>query len=157
MPSVRELSELLAVEQEGPLSDSQVELRDLAVTHESSGWESASILRIFRGRAQPGVLDRYLADVRRGTIEDVTGGHGPLGLFLAQTGPDEFITVSVWLRWSDIERATGGNIRQPFATRHAYHLASGVVEHLEVVPGTALVAPRDEGTEPLALSDPVAG
>ncbi len=96
----------------------------------------ASILRVFRGQAQPGELGIYIDEARDGTYADVAARHGPAALFLGIAEPDGFITVSVWTGWENIEAATGGNLRQPMATRHAERLVSGVATHYEIVPKT---------------------
>lgn len=151
------LAQLLPAEAAGPVGEPSVELFDVALEHSAGAWESATILRIFRGRAQPGLLETYLADVRSGTLQDVSQGHGPLGLFLARTRPDEFLTLSVWSSWSDIEQATGGSFRQPFATRRANQLAGAAAEHLEIVPHSTLVVPGGEDRQRPPLANPVAG
>jgi hypothetical protein len=92
------------------------------------------ILRVFRGRTHPGLLDEYVDDVRAGTLADVDAGVGPIALYLGVGGPTEFVTVSVWTGWAAIAAATGGNVRTPVATRHAGRLAGGTANHYEVLP-----------------------
>ena len=98
------------------------------------------ILRVFRGQTHPGLLDEYVEDVRRGTLADVEAGIGPLALYLGLAGPVDFVTVSVWAGWGDIEAATGGNVRRPVATRHAGRLAGGTASHYEALPEAATPA-----------------
>jgi hypothetical protein len=109
--------------------------------------DTTAILRIFRGSTKPGQLEAYASDVRAGVAADVAAGHGPLALFLAATGPDEFVTISTWPDWDAIAQATGGNVRQPGATRQTGRLRSGAVSHYEVLP-ESVAAP-----EPVALAD----
>ena len=106
-----------------------------------------AILRVFRGTTRPGELEAYAEDVRQGVGADIAAGHGPIALFLATTGPDAFVTVSTWRSWDAIEAATGGNVRQPVATRQTGRLLSGVVQHYELLPEAT------SAREPLALAD----
>lgn len=96
---------------------------------------SARILRVFRGLVRTAELDAYVRDVETGTLADIAAGTGPLALFLAvaDASADRFVTVSVWAGWSEIEAATGGNPRNPVATRHPERLVAADVAHYEVV------------------------
>lgn len=96
---------------------------------------SARILRIFRGSVRTAELDAYVQDVETGTLRDIAAGTGPLALFLGvpNASDDRFVTVSVWAGWSDVEAATGGNPRNPVATRHPERLVASEVAHYEVV------------------------
>jgi hypothetical protein len=92
------------------------------------------IIRIFRGTAQPGQLDRYIAEARAGLEGDLAAGHGPAAFFLARAAVrDAFSAVSVWTAWESIERATGGDIRRPTATRHPELIASWEATHYEAI------------------------
>jgi hypothetical protein len=91
------------------------------------------VLRIFRGDVREGELDAYVDEARTGTIADIEAGHGPHALYLAVDPPTAFLTVSLWGDWEAIERATGGDIRRPVATRHADRLSRGTAQHYEVV------------------------
>jgi hypothetical protein len=92
-----------------------------------------TILRTLRGQVRDGGLDEYLDDVKEGVDADERAGVGPIALYVAETGPDAFITMSAWRAWADIEHATGGDIHQPRATRHREHLLEWDVAHFEVV------------------------
>ena len=92
-----------------------------------------TILRTLRGRAREGGLDEYLGDVQEGVDADARAGIGPVSLYVAETGPDAFITMSAWRGWADIEHATGGDVHQPRATRHRERLLDWDVAHYEIV------------------------
>jgi hypothetical protein len=124
------------------ISGSTVEALPLAVALPFVHPEEPRILRVFRGQTLPGELDSYVAAARDGTYEDVMAEHGPAALFLAIRRPDEFVTLSVWTEWDNIAAATGGNLRQPIATRHAHQLVRGTAEHYEIVPNTTALRPR---------------
>jgi hypothetical protein len=66
---------------------------------------------------------------------DVEAGGGPLSLCLATPGAtsDEFLTVSTWSDWSTIEKATGGDIRKPLATRHPERIVAFEVDFYEAI------------------------
>jgi hypothetical protein len=67
---------------------------------------------------------------------DALADHGPEALFLARIPPDQFITVSAWSAWDRIAASTGGNLRQPIATRHSELLEGGTAAFYEIVPNT---------------------
>jgi hypothetical protein len=92
------------------------------------------VLRVYQGQVRHGELDVYAAEAELGTLEDIAAGHGPLGLFLAIDPPDRFVTASVWTGWDAIEAATGGNIRQPIATKNTHRLVRGNALHYELLP-----------------------
>ena len=123
-------------------AESTLEVLPLAVALPFVQPEEPRILRLFRGQTLPGDLDSYVEAARDGTYEDVMAEHGPAALFLAIRRPDEFVTLSVWTAWDNIAAATGGNLRQPIATRHAHRLARGTAEHYEIVPNS--IAPRPQ-------------
>jgi len=91
------------------------------------------ILRVLRGRVRPGEMDQYEQDVRHGMALDIASATGPAALYLAQDAPDGFLTLSVWHDWRDIERATGGDVHQPRATRRPERLIDFEVDHYEMV------------------------
>ena len=96
---------------------------------------SSGIVRVARGLVQPGALDLYREVVLRGTCADVQAGHGPVALYLA-SWPDEdrFVTLSVWDSWAALERATGGDTRNPISTRNMEQMVEWAVDHYEAVP-----------------------
>jgi hypothetical protein len=102
-----------------------------------------AVLRLFRGIVQPGQLAAYIEEARSGMLADAAVNAGLHAFYLARAGGDEFVTVSLWSDWDAIERATGGNVRDPFATRNSDRLATFQVDHFEVVPDT----PRPEALE----------
>jgi hypothetical protein len=95
-----------------------------------------AIVRVYRGEVRDGELGAYLQDVRTGALADAETNEGLVALYLGAQAPARFITVSAWTGWSAIERATGGNVRHPIATRHAGRLAAGEVDHYEMLPNT---------------------
>lgn len=97
--------------------------------------DPARVLRVFRGRVRAGELDAYIDEAATGTRADAAVGHGPLALYLGAdpASPDTFVTTSAWGDWSEIERATGGDIRRPVATRHPERLVDADVLHFEVI------------------------
>jgi hypothetical protein len=96
--------------------------------------EPAGILRIFRGAVKDGDLDGYIAEAQGGMLQDAEVNAGLIAFYLGRTGPDSFLTVSAWTGWDAIERATGGNVREPFATRNSSRLATFTIRHFEIVP-----------------------
>ena len=98
--------------------------------------EPARVLRIFRGTVHPGELDAYVAEARAGMNADAEVNDGLIAFALGSEPPDGFVTASAWTGWAAIEAATGGNTRQPFATRNASRLASYRIVHYEVLPET---------------------
>lgn len=96
--------------------------------------EPAGILRIFRGAVRDADLDGYIAEAQGGMLQDAEVNAGLIAFYLGRTGPDSFLTVSAWTGWDAIERATGGNVREPFATRNSSRLASFTIRHFEILP-----------------------
>jgi hypothetical protein len=113
-------------------TDQALGIFDLRVDWHLAG-EQPKILRVLRGQVRPGELEPYIADVRHGVELDAQAAHGPAALFLGEAGPDAFVTVSAWREWAHIERATGGNVARPMATRHPERLLRWHVEHYELV------------------------
>jgi len=105
----------------------------LASRDDETDRTAATILRTLRGRVREGGLDEYLGDVQDGVDADERAGIGPVSLYVAETGPDAFITMSAWRAWADIEHATGGDVRQPRSTRHREHLRDWDVAHFEII------------------------
>jgi hypothetical protein len=134
------LAGLLPSELATPVLEPTVELAEAAVALTFESVDEPLILRVFRGMAQSAVKTRYLDAVLDGTLADVASGSGPHALFLGSLDEERFITASVWSDWRRIEAATGGNIRQPIATRHAELLREGTAEHYEIVPSGHLPA-----------------
>jgi len=95
--------------------------------------DGARILRVFHGEVRERELDVYAAEVERGVEQDAVDERGPTALYLGHSDGLSFVTVSAWREWSDIERATGGNISQPRATSHPERLTTWEVEHFEIV------------------------
>jgi hypothetical protein len=103
-----------------------------------------AIVRVYRGEVRKGQLDAYIQDVRTGALADADTNEGLVGLYLGAQPPSRFITVSAWTGWPAIERATGGNVRHPIATRHAHRLVAGEVDHYEAVADPARPPVRDQ-------------
>jgi hypothetical protein len=119
-------------------TDRTLEIVDLlvALRFDTPDVPSANgIVRLVRGRVRPGTLEAYRDIVVAGTWADVRAGHGPGSLYLASgSDGDGFLTLSVWGSWAALERATGGDIHHPIATRHAEQIVEWSVEHYEVLP-----------------------
>jgi heme-degrading monooxygenase HmoA len=105
-----------------------------AVRHDRA--QPPIILRVYRGQVRPGELDAYVEEARDGTLLDAATNEGLVALYLGAEPPARFITVSAWTDWESIARATGGNIRQPMATRNAGRIAEGSATHYEILPAT---------------------
>jgi len=95
--------------------------------------KSPRLLRVLRGTVRPGELRQYVDDVRDGVAEDTAVGTPPTTIYLAETGSDRFLTVSAWCTWDDVERATGGDVHRPLATRKPERLLEWDVEYYEMV------------------------
>jgi hypothetical protein len=130
---LRAPGDVAAMEQRPEVADPAVDVLPVAFSVIPGDREPATVLRVFRGELLPGELDAYVDDARAGTLADVAAEHGPQALFLGVDPPARFITVSVWGRWDRIEAATGGNPRQPIATRHERRLASWTARHYEIL------------------------
>jgi hypothetical protein len=114
----------------------RVDQVELAVHARFERSEPARILRVFRGRVKAGELDAYVGEAARGMAADSEVNDGLMAFVLGTDPPEMFLTVSAWTGWAAIEAATGGNTRQPFATRNAERLASFSVAHYEILPET---------------------
>jgi hypothetical protein len=104
----------------------------VAVSAERS--EPPRILRVFRGEVREGETDVYLEEARAGTLSDAAMNEGLVALYLGVEWPSRFVTVSAWTGWGAIEEATGGNTRQPLATRNAERMVAFDVGHYEILP-----------------------
>ena len=93
-----------------------------------------TILRIFRGEVRSGELDHYVEEAHAGMLADAAINPGLVAFHLGVSGPASFVTVSAWADWSAIERATGGNTRQPLATKNTARLVDFRIGHFEVLP-----------------------
>lgn len=117
----------------GRLPDARVDVLPLAVTISTARTEEPRILRVFRGEVRAGELDAYVEEARTGTLSDLATKEGPIALYLGTQPPARFVTVSAWTGWEPIELATGGNIRQPMATRNAARIVAGQAAHYEII------------------------
>jgi hypothetical protein len=115
-------------------ADRVLEILPLAVSLRFERPEQARIMRALRGRIRPGERDAYIEEARIGTLADDAAGRGPIALHLG-TGPgdDDFVTVSIWEKWSDIEAATGGDVERPIATRHPERIIEWDASHFELI------------------------
>ena len=115
-------------------TDRVLDVLPLAVSLRFERPGPARIMRALRGRIRPGERDAYIEEARIGTLADVAAGRGPIALHLA-TGPgdDDFVTLSVWESWSDIEAATGGDVERPIATRHPERIVDWDASHYELI------------------------
>ncbi len=118
--------------------DRKLEIVDLMVSlrfDELDALTPNSIVRVARGRVEPGALELYRDMVLEGACADVRAGHGPSALYLGGSPIDDrFVTLSIWRSWSAVERATGGNTHHPISTRNMEQMIEWEVEHYESVP-----------------------
>src|SRR6266508_3254679 len=121
---------------------SRLDILPVAVAVHPERAEPPAIIRVYRGEVRSGELDAYVEDVRTGALADADTNEGLVALYLGAQAPARFMTVSAWTGWSAIERATGGNVRQPIATRHAHRRGAGEVDHYEMLPNTVRPAIR---------------
>ena len=117
-----------------------VEQLEIAVHAGFSRPEPARVLRVFHGTARPGELGDYVEEARAGMTEDSRVNDGLVSFVLAHDGVDRFISASTWTSWAAIESATGGNTRNPAATRNSQRLEAFGVVHLELLPETPVRA-----------------
>ena len=115
-------------------ADRVLEILPLAVSLRFERPEQARIMRALHGRIRPGERDAYIEEARIGTLADDAAGRGPIALHLA-TGPgdDDFVTVSIWEKWSHIEAATGGDVERPIATQHPERIIDWDASHFELI------------------------
>jgi hypothetical protein len=118
------------------LTSSRLDILPLVLSVRHDREEPPIILRIYRGLVRPGELDAYVEEARDGTLLDASTNEGLVALYLGTEPPARFITVSAWTDWESIARATGGNMRQPMATRNAARIAQGGATHYEILPAT---------------------
>jgi hypothetical protein len=111
-----------------------VEELELAIHARFRRSEPARVLRVFHGTVRSGDLPDYIAEARTGMLADARVNEGLVSFVLGHAGGDEFVSVSTWTGWPAIEAATGGNTRQPFATRNTRRLEGFRIVHLELLP-----------------------
>jgi hypothetical protein len=128
---------LAPIEELPVMEESTVRVLPLAFSLTFDRSSPPSVLRVYRGRARPGELHEYTAEVREGTFADDSAAHGPLALCLAHDEPDRFVTVSTWSDLDTIMIATGGSLTNPIATRHSDRLLEGTADLYEILPRTA--------------------
>jgi hypothetical protein len=124
-------------EHAGSIQDGRVDVLPLAVSVRVEAADAPTILRIFRGEVQEGQLDLYVGEARDGALADAEANDGLVALYLGIERPSRFLTVSAWTNWGAIEKATGGDVRHPIATRNPRRIATEAVEHYEILPNTA--------------------
>jgi hypothetical protein len=134
-----------AVPADAPAPDAvTVQVLPLDVAARFDRPEPAGILRIFRGTVRTGGLEAYIAEAQGGMLRDAADNEGLVAFYLGRAGQDDFVTVSAWTGWAAIERATGGNVREPFATRNSERLASFAIRHFEILPDLQRPVAEDE-------------
>jgi hypothetical protein len=106
---------------------------DLAFGDRSPDAGRPAVLRLVAGQVRPGELPAYVREAERGMASDRAAGHGPIAFYLGCTEGDGFRTLSVWPDWPTLQRATGGDLHRPIATRHADRLVAWSADHYEVV------------------------
>src|SRR5205085_8394540 len=129
----------------GDLTIEREQTLHLSVHSRFERTDPARILRLFRGRVREGELEAYVDDARSGMLADALVNDGLIAFALGADPPDAFVTVSVWTGWPPIELATGGNTRQPVATRNSVRLTGYEVDHFEVLPDASDRASRRAG------------
>ena len=92
-----------------------------------------TLLRVYQGQTRPGELASYLEEARAGVIKDGQQPRGPGALICGSRGDLGFVTASLWPDWESIQLATGGDIRNPLATRNTARLAAGRPNHFELI------------------------
>lgn len=117
------------------ITEASVEILVPEIAHHiDEAAEPARIIRILRGCTWPGQRATYIEETRAGVIADVAAGHGPIAFYLAGDATAEgFVAVSVWSGWTSIERATGGDVRRPMATRRPERIESFDATHFEAI------------------------
>jgi len=118
----------------GETTDQLLEVHALAYAVSFAQPSAATVLRLFRGRVRPGELERYIEESLAGTIADADAGRGPNAIYLAPTGTDRFVTLSLWQSWDAIETATGGDVHRPIVTKDPRRIVEMDVVHYEVIP-----------------------
>ena len=114
-------------------ADREILVGELAFGDRVASGERPTVLRIVQGTVRAGELGAYTAEAQAGTVADRAAGSGPQALYLGVTGPDSFVTVSLWPDWATVQAATGGNLNRPIATRHAERLVAWTAGHYEIV------------------------
>lgn len=116
-------------------ADGELEVLSVRVSFRADGSDVPRVLRAFRGQVRPGELAAYMEEAHSGTLVDAEAGYGPLALYLAtdESSPDRFLTLSTWRDWATIQAATGGDIRQPVATRHPERIIASEATHYEAI------------------------
>ncbi len=117
------------------MTEGSVEVLEPEIAYHADGTlDAPRIIRIFRGCVQPGQRARYVEETRAGVAADVAAGHGPMAFYLARgTSAEAFVAVSVWSTWTTIELATGGDVRQPMATRRPELIEAFDATHFEAI------------------------
>ena len=118
-------------------TDRQLDILPIAVSLAPDRVADIGILRLVTGLTQPGDQAAYVEAVRSGAMADREAGTGPVALYLGTLAPDGFATLSLWASWTDLEAATGADIRAAGRTRHEQLLERWSAEHYEAVPGIA--------------------
>jgi len=104
---------------------------ELALTFDAP--PGAGVLRFARGRVRAGEMAAYLDGVRLGTAGDVAAGTGPTALYVGRLAEDEFLTLSLWRSWADIQAATGADLDRPVSTQRADGLLEFEATHYESI------------------------
>jgi hypothetical protein len=115
-------------------TDRRLEVLPVVVALGAGSPPPGGVLRLARGRLRSTEVDAYAVDVRDGFARDLVHGHGPHSLVLARLSPREFVTLSAWVDWERIERATGASVDQPVHTQREHELDAFSAEHYELVP-----------------------
>jgi hypothetical protein len=137
------------------LMSSRLDVLPLAIGMTYDRPNPPTILRVYRGRVQPGELDNYVEEARLGALADAEMNPGLVALYLGTGRPTRFITVSAWTAWEAIEKATGGDIRTPVRTRNSPRIEVGTAAHYEILrlTGRPAVRAEERPRAPDALSE----
>lgn len=117
----------------GGSTDRSVLTCELAFGDRIASSDEPTVLRLVEGTVRAGELETYVTEACAGMSTDRARGRGPTALYLGRTGPDSFVTLSMWPDWPTLQDATGGNVHQPIATRHAERLVAWTASHYEVI------------------------
>jgi hypothetical protein len=142
----RSTIERLHPDERPALASAELTVAGVHVAVRPERFEPPRVLRVFRGDVREGELEAYLEQARAGTLEDAATNPGLVALYLGVVDESSFVTASAWTSWTAIERATGGDVRRPMATKNSAHLAGAAVAHYEVLPNGGRPGPRSAGS-----------
>ncbi|HEY7937914.1 MAG TPA: hypothetical protein VID26_12400 [Candidatus Limnocylindrales bacterium] len=117
--------------------DHELDVLPLSIALRFATTDTPRILRLAEGKIAAGQLSEYVRETREGADRDASTRHGPLALYLSEQLPSGFVTLSAWRSWSDIEAATGADVRRPVTTQRADRLTAFHATHYEAIDSAA--------------------